>query len=190
LGIAEDFYGLKSQWSKITFGTKVIFILSFSLSVLTVGSLADSIFSFKGFVVAGIEFYREFTEPVRTFISSLLNVEISRVLQDSIIMAGLWLGSVYRFNEEEHQRSGVSWLVGLLVFWLITFGLKVFIIQFFSITAAILIIFAFAPLLYAFTCNKSFSIYPQNKIEAQFILIVYFFVACIAAISDGLTRPL
>lgn len=190
MGIAEDFYGLKGQWSRFSRTTKVVFILSFALTILSVGSIADSVFRFKGFIVYGIEFYHSLLEPVGLFLSRVLWFEIDKHDLELCVLVGICIRVALINDSEIVKRSGLGQLIPafgyLFVLWSFAFILDLIM----EYTIAILISYPLATFALGFLENKNNRVTPMMLVKVGYFLIVYLVVACIAAISEGLARPL
>ncbi|MDG1751930.1 MAG: hypothetical protein P8I03_09760 [Thalassotalea sp.] len=191
MGIAEDFYGMKYQWSKLSISTKIFFIFSFSLTVLSIGSLADSIFAFKGFIVDAIVFYDSAIDPIWKFLSELFNVEIA-FLYKHLTMLVLLLTGIYSKipSYKKRERDGIIFYV--IFFMFVTFGSVTgyYFIPILGATKFCLLACLFLPFFLAIAVNKKCKIYKWNVLAFLYVLFIYFTVAILAAISAGLTRPL
>jgi hypothetical protein len=190
VGIAEDFYGLKNQWSKLSFLTRIVFVFSFALSLLSVGSLADSAFNFKGFIIYGIEFYNAVTEPIKVLLSNIFQIEIDRIVFDFFLLLLIWVRVSFLEDENIDERGG--WVVYFLA--LIAVGVFSFIFGLifrpllgYLLTGMILL--PILAILYETFINKELRITKLGLLKAGYFFLIYFFVACIAAISEGLSRP-
>lgn len=190
MDIYKEITDLKEMWAGRSLVGKALLLFAFTLSVISVGSLADTVFAFKGFIVLGFDFYRELTEPIRRYISKIFSFEISQFTQDVFLLFSFWAGSIWRFDVEDPQREGVFWIIGFLVFLAASISAFNLVAYISNKYIAIIIVFPLAPLLHGVTCNKSFVIGAHNRICTYFMIGVYFFIACVAAISEGLTRPL
>jgi hypothetical protein len=191
MDIIEEAKDFKNLWVKRTPTGKIILVVAFSLSAISIGSLADTVFAFKGFIVEAIDFYRSVSEPVRKYLSDILNIKISRLTQDALTMLIFTWGIQSKIDaSNEKQRS---WLV--LPIWFVLLGFIGWLISKLLLPVMpsevfVLILFLIAPFLYAFVVNEKSKVYKSDYQLFSYILLVYFCVACIAAISSGLSRPL
>jgi len=57
LGIAEDYYGLQKKWKTLSPFTKMFFVFSLALSSLSIANLADSVYKLKSFMAEAVAFW-------------------------------------------------------------------------------------------------------------------------------------
>lgn len=78
MGVAEDIYGLKEIWSKLSLFQKMIFSVSACLSATSLLGLSDTIYKFRGIVAFALERWHSMAEaliaylPVELSISTLV----------------------------------------------------------------------------------------------------------------------
>ena len=190
-----DFYkeaaDLRKMWVERSFIGKAILLFSFAMSIMSVGSLASNVFEFKGFLLNGIDFYTKVTAPLREYISDFFNINVPITMQDSIVLFIIIFGGVIRFDAQEFNRDGWLWVIGLLVYYFILVILGMLGIQCgLEPTLLIFSVSLLMPTIYALTCNKKFKISPKERLLTLYIIGIYFTVAVIAAISEGLSRAI
>ncbi len=104
-------------WKKRSTSGKAFLIFAFSLSIMSIGSLADTVFAFKGFIVEGLRFYREVTEPIRQIASSFLELKVTQIYQDLFVLALFFYGAMNKVegvDSDEKEHNGIRWWVSLL----------------------------------------------------------------------------
>nr|ABE73745.1 putative cytochrome/quinol oxidase [Parazoarcus communis] len=191
MDIIEEVKDFKKIWANRTPTGKIILAVSFVLSAISIGSLADTVFAFKGFIVEAINFYQHISEPARQYLSDLLGVNISRFSQDSLTMLILTIGAQSRIDDSNKKtRSWFKLTFCLVPLALVGWLAPKLLLPVMSGEVLVLLMFIMAPFFYAVAVNEKSRIYKSDYQLAAYILLVYFCVACIAAISSGLSRPL
>lgn len=204
MGLADDFNGLKVLWGNLSPIAKVFLGASFLVTALSIGSLADAIFEFKGFVVGAVTGYRAVVAPIIEWIEVYIRLEISQQLFDLVVSVTLVVVAQDRALFKE-VTEGVeidipilaSFGLSAVVFYLLFLGVVVFMASltgyvvatvFFAISwPTVFIVRPFIKRIF----RRNFSKDDVLDLRAgMYILSIYLFVAVVAAISEGLARPL
>jgi len=209
MGIQEDFDKLKSLWPTMSVMAKGVMIGSFLLSLLSIGSIADIVFEFKGFIVTAIVFYHKITAPVVQFFSVyFFNIKIPQsVIDVQVLVTTYWLGlaRIDQWWSIKPLWKRIIYIILTVIVIMLTMilgGSVILIINFMSEEYASLAIVFFAisipimsllpstPLSKFPLLNYSSGATRIMRISAYYLLSLYFLVAVLAAISEGLSRPL
>lgn len=190
MDLYNDFEDLKKFWRQRSSAGKAFLMLAFMFSILSFGSVANSVYEFRGFIVTAMNFYLFVTEPIRTWISTFVHMEIPRSVFDGIIIFALYFGAFFRavavYSASEVRPRWVT--VTILIVGLIPIGWALNklheLIGVFSYYAALPLL----PIYYALAVNKTGRLGREDRFTILYILSVYFAVALLAAISEGLTR--
>lgn len=198
MGLADDFNGLKALWGNLSPIAKVFLGASFLLTALSIGSLADAVFEFKGFVVGALAGYRAVVAPI------IDKLEISQQVFDLVVAVTLLAAAQDRAryrelteNVEIDIRIITTFILFAVVFYLLFLGVVVFVASFtgyvvatvfFAITwPTVMIVRPFIKRIF----RPNFSKDDVLDLRAgMYILSIYVFVAVVAAISEGLARPI
>lgn len=207
MGLQDDWNELKKMWGNCSLATRIFLAVSFFLSCASVSSLADGVFQFRGFLQTAIEFYRI---PI-DYIVEVLYINwgwfIPPSAADTFVLICLFEAS--RIKVGGGFQKG--WLYEIAI---ITF-LAFFIMFMEYITYDPTLVISFAPGFLVVMSGIFFYlgfVHPvagQTKRAPAFkkieiapgdrrmfrlvlgnILTILFLVAVVAAISEGLTRPL
>ena len=96
----DDPEKFKELWSSRSGAGKVILCVSFICSMFAFGSIADTVFAFKGFVANGISFYRGIMAPVSEWFGQLLGIHI---LQDLVDLAAITTLTSFTIFRRRHK---------------------------------------------------------------------------------------
>lgn len=96
MGFLSEIEELKSNWKKASPIYKVLLCISFFLAVSSIASLSDIIFEWKGFILDGIEFYKQhIVNPIKVcFEKQGIHFQIRAINQ--LIIIGLIYSSSMR----------------------------------------------------------------------------------------------
>ncbi len=103
MDLHKELEEFKELWSNRTPLGKLALSMSFILSIMSVGSLADTVYSFKGFIVYGFKFYRDLSEPIRIALSNFIGISISQANQDLLVLLCLFLGIFSKVKHSEPE---------------------------------------------------------------------------------------
>lgn len=92
MGIKEDFQKLATSWRKLSTIWKTVLGALLVIQFLSLASIANSVYEFKGFIAAGINFYQAVTEPLLILFRFLKLNFFSRELLDSFTLIILTFG--------------------------------------------------------------------------------------------------
>ena len=86
---------------------------------MSVGSIADTVFEFKGFIINGINLYRDITEPIREFFKTYFGFNISQGMQDFIVITSFYI-TTQRKAIKYFNRQKIPTPLKLFLVWLAT----------------------------------------------------------------------
>ncbi len=94
MSLYEDIREGKELWKKASWTTRGLIIVSVFLATSSVTSLADAVFEWKGFILQGVTFYREwFRDPIVEFLSYF---RVTEPFSDMLIAMAAACSLVYR----------------------------------------------------------------------------------------------
>lgn len=199
--IKDDWAELIAGWKKLSPIGKLIGVVLFAMSVLSIASLADSVFALRGFIESAIDFYRALTSPIAAFLSKLLRFRIEQELFDLVAAAILINTATEKAAFTELSQSEVA-VPRLLYFLhhaisLITWIIVAMVLFLINPTGGLILATVSLPmwwLVRGYVMNKIFKREQtfEERVDRRtsvYILTVYTVVAILAAISEGLARP-
>ena len=183
----KDIKLLKSAWGNVSIISKALTIISLLMSFMSIASLADNIFQFKGFIVTGIEFYRVIISKIFLFIRIDLPVEV----RDFIVFNSFLLIPIIKTENTVADASNFSWF-------------RIFLVYCFMITYPILLMLAAdadSGVMHRFGILSALALIllmfinePNRRIilfrTGIHVMIVIVAISTLAAISEGLSKPL
>jgi hypothetical protein len=189
MGLHGDIKEIRKAWPELPAPFRLFLAINFFISCLSVASLADSIYALKGFVKNAINIYHEFLSPVLEFIISNFGMEVSQTKADSMLLVTLIAMSLIRSN---YLGKGLFYETGVYIsLWIANIDLiyngpdeKVYLSYFYWF--GMIFLQSILPILFQKLKNVPFLISAQ--MAAVQILITFFTVAVLAAISEGLYR--
>jgi hypothetical protein len=199
MGLQDDRDELKKMWSKCSLAAKIFLVVSFFLSCASVLSLADGIFQFRGFFLTAIELYRipvnYFVEVVNSYWGIVVKPSTVDMFVLNSLLAASFLKTLNVFFESTLTRY----------VFIVIFVMFVTILDyqdwnlgdaprpdnlpyyFYAVLLASLSISGFLMPGKTEVARQTASI---HRLAVGYILTILFLVAVIAAVSEGLTRPL
>ena len=84
-------------WKKSPFLAKVIWVVSVILASSSIASLSETVFAWKGFILDGVEFYRELLEPLKILLSSVFQADVTGEQADLIVCLGIFISAHRKF---------------------------------------------------------------------------------------------
>ncbi len=190
MGLIEDAKSATQIWGTLSPLGKVLLLGGFVTSALSVGSLADATFKYRGFLSVGIEFYRTVANLPFDVPRLWFDLELPQPQVDAICMGTLLGVAFYRTHRsiEPVERSVLSSILPATLvvptLWGITLSTTFLVIM---IPPVLLLSFATLDKLTRKTRYK-FSGPVQVGPTLGYVVAVYLTVAVVAAISEGLTR--
>ncbi len=189
--LQEDWNELKKTWSKLSHLGKIISVVSFVITCTSVASLADSIFEFRGFILTGIEFYRSILDYLQ-----VIGLVISGPKRDVFVAMLLIITGVMKHHDSNTPLFLFPYSVYIMVVPVVPIGL-IFdepdraLVQ--AVWMGSIALFQFLVILsYAiipFVTKRELPYTLSARFILRYILTICFLIAVIAAISEGLTRP-
>jgi hypothetical protein len=97
LGLRGDFVELAAVWDRSPWRIRVLLILSGFLATASIASLAEAVAKWKGFILTGVSFYRDYIrDPIASHLSSLGLPHLSADSMDFLTISLLASGAVLR----------------------------------------------------------------------------------------------
>lgn len=97
MGLKSDFDEVRLAWPTYPWRLKVWLLLSAFLASGSIASLSETIFRWKGFILDAIIFYREYVStPVKTLLSALLGLQVTRGQADIVILFVILISALLR----------------------------------------------------------------------------------------------
>ena len=197
MALREDLQALTQLWVEGSVLARVFSGASLLLSALSLGSLADAVFQFKGFVAQALDVYRALTATIIEWMRIYFDIEITQMWFDATVVGILCVSSVVRsavgLGENRffafYAAIGIALVVVqagflLTVFTSTTFGSSIGTVVGLAITLpSVLLMFA-----YGSRNHSDFSM--ACKIACINVVGLYLLVAVVIAIIEGATRPL
>lgn len=198
MGLQDDWKELKGAWGNLSALGKVVSVTSFAGSVLSIASIGDSVYAFRGFIGNTLDYYRTIFEPFRGALEAAMACEISELTADLLVADVLVTGSLLRaftiFGGRAEsgpslaagQCIGVAacgLLVGTGILASASGVLEVwgYVISF--VNAFVLIILCFFP-----ENEVGSGVSRVARLSGTYVCFIVLSVAILAAISEGLTR--
>ena len=207
MSIPDDFKELLKTWSHAGWDTKLITSIGIAASVLSWTSLADQVFQMKLFMLQALEFYRMCTDllllPIRW-----AGWDVSQVTIDTIVMLTLLvipkIKAVERINpyvdgpDTEEKIGSTRFFYNCAVLLILLVDLMFSHLLFLVL---LLIVFLYAKTIYKLVkeygfgqehgCSQAEQRYRKYiGIQLTFYTLPPILVAILAAIAEGLSRPL
>lgn len=206
MSLLGDFDEIKRSWKALPGWLKVVISASFLVSVLSIGSLADSVFQLKGFFAEAVAFYRMLFGPLASVLATYLQVEDPQAAIDLAVSINLLavaetnaLITVRPLGRWSEIYSKPGFRVRVLLFnWIFTCILAAIAWWLMGITATVILFVIVFPATYILRSvfilyvigRKSGHQYQQELVAGGYMVSVYLLIGFIAAVSEGLTRPL
>jgi hypothetical protein len=199
MALQDDWLERKNMWSNCSPGGKIFLAVSFVLSCALVSSLVDQILQFQGFILGAIEFCRIPFNYVVDALNNYWGLVVKRSTVEMFVLNSL-LAASYSKALNVYFKPTLTRYVFIVVYVLFVTILDY---QDWSLENAPrpdnLPYYFYAVLLASFFIG-GFLIPGQtvqtrqtvriHRLAVGYILTILLFVGAIAAISEGLTRPL
>jgi hypothetical protein len=191
MGVKGDFDELRKIWPNLSTPLKIFLTVSFILSCLSITSIANAIFQFRGFIEAAVDFHQSYITPILYYLLSLLGVELSQIKLDAILCISLLFSSLIHSNTcLKTYPVSVDYLGWFLYLVLILVDKLSDSAVYMSVYAAYAVVFMRAAIPYIFQNLKPPSLYKSSQIAALNIFSVLMCVGFLAAASEGINRTL
>lgn len=196
MSLKDDFEKLKEKWAALTLGWKIILSIMMISQALSIASIGDSVFAFKGFIVQGIEFYHWVTDPIVAMLPKLIS--LTRKEFDACALLLLYYGSFFKMMiaHSDFEGDALRSVLSLILTGLCCVGVVVFAIHLGGASYVIAIVVAFICFSLSHILSEkilSSKLFQQSAAEHRSVLmymsIPVIIVLFIAAISEGLFRP-
>ena len=94
--IEDDFKAIAKAWRELSLFGKIFALVGLSASALSIASIGDTVFQFKGFILYGIESYRIFTGFISSVVVNLTGYDIAQGVLDYLVLTAAIFGSLLR----------------------------------------------------------------------------------------------
>lgn len=202
MSIKGDFKEVKQFWPTLSTPAKIFFAVSFTLSCLSITSIADKVFELRGFIRTTVEFYQSNISIIFVDFFLYFDIALAQVKIDAIIFLTLITSALIRahffYKAPGIALDTLTWLAFMVAIYKVN-DTQAFIIIYTYI--AVIIFCATIPFILK---NISLSkVDMPNRLGLQldkskvtlayrqtllYIFTVIFFTSIVAAISEGLTR--
>lgn len=211
LNIEKDWSNIRRVFRDAGVLTKLFLIVSFILAPSAIASLSETIFTWKGFILEAINFYRGyFVEPVRSLSAhfglrySENEIHAATLLSISVAtsMRILSLGQVVAFNEI-NERYNSSLIPSLAPFWAIGFaffvgiwvwyGLTEQMVRLWTVTLVFILSPAFIFVPKMIMTKFKYEYFEKGKFNYflayyAYVIFVFLIVGILAAVNAGLKK--
>lgn len=187
MGILSELEEIKSIWSRSSAPVRTILAVSAFFTVTSVTSLSDAIFHWKGFILNGVTFYREwFSGPIREVALDLGIVLVPEAI-DIVIVYAIWFIAIIRKNIVGGAKRYAFFLT---IYYSLILALLIHAASgelegsgvLSIISCVILVLYFLYPRLYrSFTPQQKFAYYFPMMVSVAVILVL-------GAINAGLQR--
>ena len=186
MAFKDDVESLLKDWHDFSTEWKLISMTMLVASILSLGSLAENVFKFKGFLVVGISFYQELTRPVVEIL------QIEGYVVDFLVILGLYLSASWRAAVRlKLPLSTVAFnLTSSLGSVFVVGGVLWYSGQYKNGPAHSLVFILLGTIIGDFFLSVRGQAWSQKfgRLRGLFVLLSFFLMCVVAAISDGLTR--
>ena len=98
MGLQEDLGELKKTWKRSSVWFKVLLIFSTFMTISSVASLSEVVFSWKGFILDGINFYRNsISLPLKDILKSITGIRLDSSFVDVVILTIIFMTTSLRY---------------------------------------------------------------------------------------------
>lgn len=185
MALIDDIQSARNLWKNGTILTRVFIVVSTFLATGAIASLSDVVFAWKGFILDGVNFYRNFIVQPLLQLAEIFSLEISSMEVNFLILTGIFMSAIYRkvwVTSEIGMRvtSGTVMLIGFC-FLAYLVGSSDGLQENISVLYVYLGICLIYPVLRGFSKHERIAYYLPiaTAITLNFI---------VAAINSGLTR--
>ena len=187
MALIDDIFSAKKLWGNPSIPKRISIIVSTVLASGALASLADIIFAWKGFILDGITFYREWVVLPIGKLASVFNLELSSNGVDFLIIYCLFLAAILR--KIWISSDVIMKFVAVAAFAYIIYFICAYFANSELITKnywVIYLTFGFIliyPLLRKFTNNEKIAYYLPIIASLGLVLIL-------GAVNEGLSRSI
>lgn len=178
MGLQDDLQTLKRTWTSLSLLGKIFFGASFLCSTASVASIADVVFSFKGFIVEGTRFYHQCTAFFTNWVTNLLDIKVNQMTIDALIIVSVFCGSFLKAQKGTNPRHVIGYALAVVATYLV--GMDS--VSYYPVYVASVMVFF---ILYLKWQDGQKTIV---RITLVYMGAVMLLIAIIAGLSEGLTR--
>ena len=167
-------------WNDLPFLFKFIngaLLLSQAMSIASIG---ERVYEFKGFIIHGIKFYHEMTAPI-IHVFNLLGLQFfDRQLFDSVIWISLYIAITFKASkyipDKKYLGTTITGLFFSLIIVLVIIKLDPSAVNSLNVFSGILFMVTY------------FSFVSKSWLPLFFFFLPFVLVSCISVISEALVR--
>ena len=188
-----------SVWKELSLPSRVVVGMSALFALLSVGSLADAVFEFKGFILTGIAAYNYVVDPIR----QVLRTEYFAFDVDMFVLISTTYAAL-RISVKRRRvipgRMGLDPPAFFALFWylmivgilnlIILLTLRMTMPEFPTNIVQLGFILA-TPIVFFLSARWAFFTERVRGVlgmSAQYLFVIYIVFFVLAAVSEGLTR--
>ena len=188
MGLVGDIEEVKRFWGEVSWGGRILIVLSAFFAISPIASLSDAVFQWKGFILTGVELYRYWVSLGIDLLKSL-GVTFNYKYIDAYIVI-----SIFYFSMVRRRIFSSSFLSQILAL-AITFVFVVSLIISMDVVSSrysdrdnsFYLMLGYIFLLLTYPFGKSFE---KNELFAYYLPVTITFtsILILAAINAGLER--
>lgn len=117
MGLKGDFDEITRVWRATPLSGRLLLALSLFLASGSIASLSETVAKWKGFLLDGVIFYREWiSNPITDAIKAISPINLPTGTGDAIVLLGLIVGANARvlFSREIDSEGGISSISAIL----------------------------------------------------------------------------
>lgn len=96
MALIDDIKSAKNLWKNGTILTRVFIVISTFLATGAIASLSNVVFAWKGFILDGINFYRNIIVQPLLQLAEIFSLEISSIEVNFLILTSIFMFAIYR----------------------------------------------------------------------------------------------
>lgn len=96
MALIDDIKSATDLWKNGTILSRVYIVVSTFLATGSIASLSDVVFARKGFILDGVNFYRNFIVQPLLQLAEIFRLEISSNEGNFLILTGIFISAIYR----------------------------------------------------------------------------------------------
>ena len=179
MGFVDDFKRYKYYWENFSTGTKIFLTISFIWQIISLSSISDSIFRFRGFISIIIDFYHDLLSPIIKWLNTIGFETLNQIDVDIIILFLIFFNAIQiQTSKIIHTLpTALTLLAGIIVIFL--YEVTADTVKYFGMFFSIIVLFE----LFLNNNKRSFAMAFSFFTP---ILITLF----ILTISEAMIRPL
>jgi hypothetical protein len=189
MALVSDLEEAKKMWKNSSFSARAFIVISTFLAVSSITSLSDTIFKWKGFILDGLNFYREFIRFPLCELISKFEIHLEFYELDIYVIVLLMHGAFVRTQnlKFEHSDIGLFTKVFLAILsGVMILGVSYYLVHFEPMNSSLqyvtfILIMFLLPILQRYSSKERVAYYTP-------IILSFIVVFILAAINIGLRK--